>query len=71
LAPTLYHSGRSQDVAAVAQNLIEQDRISRFALAGFSMGGNPVLKLAGEWGPIQLIPRGGGGLPGSQLRGFG
>src|SRR6266478_2697287 len=50
LAPTLYHSGRSQDVAAVARNLIEQDRISRFALAGFSMGGNLVLKLAGEWG---------------------
>jgi predicted alpha/beta-fold hydrolase len=50
LAPTLYHSGRSQDVAAVAQNLIAQDHISRFALAGFSMGGNLVLKLAGEWG---------------------
>ena len=50
LAPTLYHSGLSQDVAAVAQNLIEQDCISRLALAGFSMGGNLVLKLAGEWG---------------------
>jgi uncharacterized protein len=50
LAPTLYHSGRSQDVAAVARNLVEQDGISRFALAGFSMGGNLVLKLAGEWG---------------------
>jgi uncharacterized protein len=50
LAPTLYHSGRSQDIAAVAQNLIRQDQISRFALAGFSMGGNLVLKLAGEWG---------------------
>ena len=50
LAPTLYHSGRSQDIAAVAQNLIDQDRISRFALAGYSMGGNLVLKLAGEWG---------------------
>ncbi len=50
LAPTLYHSGRSQDIAAVAQNLIAQDHISRFALAGFSMGGNLVLKLAGEWG---------------------
>lgn len=50
LSPTLYHSGRSQDIAAVAQNLIDQDRISRFALAGFSMGGNLVLKLAGEWG---------------------
>jgi len=50
LSPTLYHSGRSQDIAAVAQNLIQQDGISRFALAGFSMGGNLVLKLAGEWG---------------------
>jgi predicted alpha/beta-fold hydrolase len=50
LSATLYHSGRSQDIAAVAQNLLQQDRISRFALAGFSMGGNLVLKLAGEWG---------------------
>ena len=50
LSPTLYHSGRSQDIAAVAQNLIQQDGISRFVLAGFSMGGNLVLKLAGEWG---------------------
>jgi uncharacterized protein len=50
LSPTLYHSGRSQDIAAVAKNLQVQDRISRFALAGFSMGGNLVLKLAGEWG---------------------
>jgi predicted alpha/beta-fold hydrolase len=37
-------------VAAVAQKLIDQDQISRLALAGFSMGGNLVLKLAGEWG---------------------
>jgi uncharacterized protein len=50
LSATLYHSGRSQDIAAVAQNLLHRDRISRFALAGFSMGGNLVLKLAGEWG---------------------
>jgi hypothetical protein len=50
LSPTLYHSGRSQDIAAVAKNLLLQDRISRFNLAGFSMGGNLVLKLAGEWG---------------------
>ena len=49
-SPTLYHSGRSADVAAVAQHLIRQDQISRLALVGFSMGGNLVLKLAGEWG---------------------
>ncbi len=50
LAPTLYHSGRSSDVAVVAKNLIEQDAIQHLALAGYSMGGNLVLKLAGEWG---------------------
>jgi predicted alpha/beta-fold hydrolase len=50
LAATLYHSGRSADVAAVAKNFIEQDHISRFALAGYSMGGNLALKLAGEYG---------------------
>jgi uncharacterized protein len=50
LAPTLYHSGRSADVMAVANALIENDGISRFALCGFSMGGNIVLKTAGEWG---------------------
>lgn len=57
LSSTLYHSGRSRDVAAVAQHLVDHDRISRLALAGFSMGGNLVLKLAGEWGthhPPQL-----------------
>jgi hypothetical protein len=50
LSATLYHSGRSADVAAVAENLIHNDKISRLALVGFSMGGNLVLKLAGEWG---------------------
>jgi uncharacterized protein len=50
LAPTLYHSGRSSDVAAVARTLFLEDRISALALVGFSMGGNLVLKLAGEWG---------------------
>jgi predicted alpha/beta-fold hydrolase len=50
LSPTLYHSGRSGDVAAVVESLIGTDQISRLALVGFSMGGNLVLKLAGEWG---------------------
>ena len=49
-APTLYNSSLSGDVAAVAQNVIEHDGVSRFSLIGFSMGGNLVLKLAGEWG---------------------
>jgi len=49
-APTLYNSSLSGDVAAVARHMIENDGVSRFALIGFSMGGNLVLKLAGEWG---------------------
>jgi uncharacterized protein len=57
LAPVLYHSGLSDDVAAVAKEIVSRDKISRLALVGFSMGGNIVLKLAGEWGskaPPQL-----------------
>jgi predicted alpha/beta-fold hydrolase len=49
-APTLYNSSRSGDVAAVARNVVERDGVSGFVLIGFSMGGNLVLKLAGEWG---------------------
>ncbi len=49
LAPTLYHSGRSADVMAVANSLIANDRVQRLALCGYSMGGNLVLKAAGEW----------------------
>lgn len=47
---TLYHSGRSQDVAEVVKHLVTTDHISRFVLAGYSMGGNIVLKCAGDWG---------------------
>ncbi len=49
-APTLYNSSLSGDVAAVALDCVTRDGVSRFALVGFSMGGNLVLKLAGEWG---------------------
>ncbi len=57
LAPVLYHSGLSTDIGTVARHLIASDGLSRLALAGFSMGGNLVLKLAGEWaqhGPPQF-----------------
>ena len=50
LGPTLYHSGMSGDVGSVAGELIAHDKLPRIGLAGFSMGGNQVLKLAGEWG---------------------
>lgn len=55
-APVLYHSGLSSDIAAVAQNVIARDGVSRLALVGFSMGGNLVLKLAGEWGSEGTAP---------------
>jgi predicted alpha/beta-fold hydrolase len=50
LTPTLYHSGLSSDVGAVVRTLIEQEKLRRIGLVGYSMGGNLVLKLAGEWG---------------------
>ncbi len=50
LAATLYNSSLSRDVAVVARHVVERDQVSRFALVGFSMGGNLVLKTAGEWG---------------------
>ncbi|HLJ86063.1 MAG TPA: alpha/beta fold hydrolase [Candidatus Angelobacter sp.] len=50
LTPTLYHSGLSSDVGAVVRSLIDEEKLQRVGIAGYSMGGNLVLKLAGEWG---------------------
>jgi predicted alpha/beta-fold hydrolase len=50
LTPTLYHSGLSGDVGAVVRHFAQQHALERVALVGYSMGGNLVLKLAGEWG---------------------
>jgi predicted alpha/beta-fold hydrolase len=50
LTPTLYHSGRSADVGAVIQHFADRFSLQRVALVGYSMGGNLVLKHAGEWG---------------------
>ncbi len=49
-SPTLYHSGLSGDVGAVLRHFVERYRLQRVAMAGYSMGGNLVLKLAGELG---------------------
>lgn len=50
LGPTLYHSGLSADVATVARELMERDGVRSLCVVGFSMGGNQVLKMAGEYG---------------------
>jgi len=49
LTPTLYHSGRSADFRAVVEELIGRDGLPEIFIAGFSMGGNLVLKMAGEF----------------------
>jgi predicted alpha/beta-fold hydrolase len=48
LTPGLYHSGLTADPAAVLAELIEQDGLAAIVLAGYSMGGNVMLRLAGE-----------------------
>jgi len=50
LTPTLYHSGRSADFRAIVLELVERDRLPEIFVAGFSMGGNLLLKMAGEFG---------------------
>jgi len=50
LGPTLYNSSMSGDVGAVAQSLIHDHGLQKLAFIGYSMGGNLVLKLLGEWG---------------------
>jgi uncharacterized protein len=50
LTPTLYHSGLSGDIRAVLLELIATDGLPKLFAAGFSMGGNLVLKMAGEFG---------------------
>ncbi|WP_254063896.1 YheT family hydrolase [Granulicella sp. S190] len=50
LSPTLYHSGLSNDVLAVMNFFVARHDLQSISLIGYSMGGNLVLKLAGELG---------------------
>lgn len=57
LTPGLYHSGLTADPHAVLRELIDRDGLPSVVLAGYSMGGNVLLRLAGELGddaPRQL-----------------
>ncbi len=49
LGPTLYNSSMSSDVGAITRTLISEDGLQQLAFVGYSMGGNLVLKLLGEW----------------------
>ena len=55
LTPTLYNSGMSEDYRAVLEELTENDGFTQVFFAGYSMGGNLVTKMAGEFG--DRVPR--------------
>lgn len=50
LTDTLYHAGLTEDLRQIVEELIRQDGLREIYLIGFSLGGNMVLKLAGEYG---------------------
>ncbi len=50
LSRGLYHSGLTDDPLFVVREIIERDGIRAVAIAGYSLGGNLTLKLAGELG---------------------
>jgi predicted alpha/beta-fold hydrolase len=51
LAATLYHSGMTEDIRRVfLEELAGREGLSEIFLAGFSMSGNMVLRLAGDYG---------------------
>lgn len=55
LSATLYHSGLTDDVD-VALRELAADGLGEFAVAGYSLGGNLALKLAGEYGDTPPVP---------------
>lgn len=53
LTPTLYNSGLGHDYRMVVDELADKDGLSCIWLVGYSMGGNLVLRAAGEAGSMQ------------------
>jgi hypothetical protein len=54
LGPGLYHSGLIEDVAFVIRELATTDGIHHVVTAGYSLGGNLALRLAGSESPRNL-----------------
>lgn len=61
LCEGLYHSGLTADAAHVIDEVTNRDGVERLVVAGYSLGGNLALKLAGDYGAA----------PPPQLRGVG
>ena len=57
LGPGLYHSGLTHDADHVMRELVRTEGIEQVVIAGYSLGGNLALKMAGDYGttpPPQL-----------------
>ncbi|MEO6237756.1 MAG: alpha/beta fold hydrolase, partial [Vicinamibacterales bacterium] len=54
LSRGLYHSGLTADPRVVIEELRDRDGLTAFAVAGYSLGGNLTMKLAGEIGAADL-----------------
>jgi predicted alpha/beta-fold hydrolase len=50
LGPGLYHSGLTHDADHVMREVMRTEAVDRIVVAGYSLGGNLALKLAGEYG---------------------
>lgn len=55
LTPTLYNSGMSGDYRAVLEEFSNRDGFEQIFFVGYSMGGNLVTKMAGEFG--EAVPK--------------
>jgi uncharacterized protein len=54
LSRGLYHSGLTHDPRFVLDSLCASEGLSRFGVAGYSLGGNLTMKLAGELGATEM-----------------
>jgi uncharacterized protein len=56
LTPGLYHSGLTADPHSVIRRLVADERLGAIGVAGYSLGGNLAIKLAGELGARPDVP---------------
>jgi len=54
LSRGLYHSGLTHDPRFVLSELRDTEGLTRFGVAGYSLGGNLAIKLAGEFGVSEM-----------------